>query len=81
MDKATRGTRLRRLAAAAAAADQAHRNKVTARDDDIEAADLEGWAVREIARETGLSPTRVDQIVAARTAARQYRAEQLAGLV
>lgn len=63
--------RLRRLAAAAAVAEEAAVDAREVRDAEIEQADLAGLPIRAIARITGLSAGRTQQIINARTAARQ----------
>lgn len=68
--------RLRRLAAAARASQELADVDRSARDDEIEQADLAGLSYREIAGETGLSAQRVQAIVLVRTAERQQRARQ-----
>lgn len=79
METPLRLQRLRRLADAATAAHQAWTDARQTRNDEIEAADLDGMGVRAIARETALSPAQVDRIVAARTAHRQAGARALPG--
>jgi hypothetical protein len=76
-----RAQRLRRLTVAAENAAQAWTDAREARDEEIEAADLDGDSVRRIAREAGLSPSHVDRIIARRTAERQDRLLANVGLV
>ncbi|OLE29607.1 MAG: hypothetical protein AUG44_03405 [Actinobacteria bacterium 13_1_20CM_3_71_11] len=61
-------------------AEKAWADARTARDAEIEAADVDGASIRRIAREAGLSPSHVDRIVARRTAARQDRLLTATGL-
>lgn len=63
MDRATRGERLRRLAAATARQSDALAEERTRRNVEIDTAHAEGWGVREIARETKLAPQTVEQVL------------------
>lgn len=69
----TRPERLRRLGRAYHSSRQLHAGDRAALAEEIEAADLDGMTVREIARATGLSASRVQAIIVDRTAARQDR--------
>lgn len=74
--------RVRRLAAAARRSEDLATADREARDQAIEAADLAGHSVREIAREAGLSVGRVQGVIVERTAIRQadlVRAARLHG--
>ncbi len=75
-----RAARLRALTVAADNARHAWDDARTARDQEIEAADLDGESIRGIARASGLSPGYVDRLVAARTATRQERLLEAGGL-
>jgi ABC-type molybdenum transport system ATPase subunit/photorepair protein PhrA len=72
--------RLMRLSAAARTSAQLADADREARDVAIEQAEQAGASVREIARWTGLSWGRVQQIIVARTAHRQARLARSAGL-
>ena len=72
--------RLRRLGAAVRTTEEVAADARAARDDAIEEADLAGLGIRQIAKDTGLSPARVEAIVTARTAERQARQRRAAGL-
>lgn len=72
--------RLRRLADASTAADQVAEDARESRDAAIEAAELAGLTVREIAALTGLSRARAGAIVIARAATRQEEARRALGL-
>lgn len=65
------GDRLARLAAAARLSGQLAADEREARDAAIEEADQAGVKIREIARQTQLSPGHVQRIILQRTAARQ----------
>lgn len=70
--------RLQRLAAAARASDDLARGDRESRDAAIEQASIEGLSVRQIAYDTGLGHSAVQQIIVKRTAARQARLEAAA---
>ncbi len=76
----THTERLRRLGLAAEASERAAAADRESRNAEIEAAHLDGMSAREIAREVGMSPSAVHSIVVERTAARQRRIAQAAGL-
>lgn len=68
--------RLRTLSAAARRSHQLAEDDRLARDGAIGEADSEGWQLREIARETGLSVGHVQRIVVAATVEAQQAAQQ-----
>jgi hypothetical protein len=72
--------RLQRLAAAVRLSEDLAAADREARDAEIEAAELEGFGIRDIARATGLAPSRIQAIVIRRTAARQAALRRTAGL-
>lgn len=72
--------RLRRLGEAVRISEELAADDREARDQVIEEADLAGLGVRQIAKDTGMSPARVNTIITERTAARQARQRQAAGL-
>lgn len=73
--------RLRRLGAAARASQAVADDDREARDAAIEAADLAGLSVREIAQLADVSPSRVQTIIVVRTAARQAAHAHAVGLL
>jgi len=77
---ATLAARLHRLTEACRRAQDTAAAAREARDAAVEDADGEGHSVREIARQSGLSASRVHDIVLARAAARQQRLAEHAGL-
>ncbi len=72
--------RLRRLGTAVRISEELAEDDREARDAAIEEADLAGLGVRQIAKDTGLSPGRAQAIITARTAARQARQARAVGL-
>jgi AraC-like DNA-binding protein len=72
--------RLRRLGAAARAAEQLAQDAREGRDAEIEQADVAGLGIRQIATDVGMSPSRVQRIVLERTAARQAGQARAVGL-
>lgn len=58
---------MRRLAAAAAASEEALTDDVSALHAECRAAEAEGWSVREIARNIGKSPAHAHRIMAGLT--------------
>lgn len=67
--------RLQRLAAAARRSAEIAYGDRESRDAAIEQASIEGLSVRQIAYDTGLGKSAIQQIVLKRTAARQARLE------
>jgi lambda repressor-like predicted transcriptional regulator len=72
--------KVRRTAIAARNSEELAAGDREARDDAIEQAQAEGFSVREIATQAGMSASRIQAIVIDRTAARQQRLVQAAGL-
>lgn len=62
--KETRGIRLRRLAAAVRASEEALEDDVLALHRECQEAEQERWSVRDIARNIGLSPAHTHRIMA-----------------
>lgn len=67
--------RLKRLADAARASQQAAEDDREARNTAIGEADAAGWPLREISRWTGMSPSHVQRIVIDQTTAHQLTPE------
>jgi len=79
VDTATRCKRIARLAEAARRAQQAADDARAARDQELDAGEADGLAIREMARWANLAPISVLRILARQERQRQHRRRALTG--